>query len=62
VQSYTRFIDVWPEQSWPAQVRLRKVKHPLLRKLGSIIFWIVWGSVAAFALVLVALSIQGSRG
>lgn len=56
VQAYRKFIEVWPTYSWHAEQRIREIKHPILRKVTSSIFWIVWGVVASFFLLLMVLS------
>jgi hypothetical protein len=56
IQAYNKFIEVWPTHSWHAQERIREIRHPLLRKVTSSIFWIMWGSVAFLFFLLMALS------
>jgi hypothetical protein len=44
VESYTRFIGVWPTWAWHAKQRIKELKYTDLRK----VFWIVWIAVALF--------------
>jgi hypothetical protein len=60
IQSYSKFIEVWPTYSWHAEERIRDIRYPHLRKLSSSIFWIVWGTIAFFFLLLMVLSFLGN--
>jgi hypothetical protein len=59
VESYAKFMDVWPTFSWYAERRIREARYPpYLRKLGSGLFWILWGAV----LFIIAIAIYKYYG
>ena len=58
VESYTRFIEVWPTFSWHAERQIKGLKYPPhLRKLVSGLFWIVWGALVLFIIMIIAIFI-----
>lgn len=58
MESYAKFLEVWPTFSWYAEKRIKELKYPPhLRKLGSGLFWIVWGAVVLLIAVIVAIAI-----
>jgi hypothetical protein len=52
IELYERFVEMWPSHGVLAEKRIRELKHPVLRRALSGIFWIVWGSVVMIALTL----------
>jgi hypothetical protein len=58
VESYTKFMEVWPTFSWHAERQIKELKYPpLLRKLVSGLFWIVWGALVLFVIGIIAIFI-----
>jgi hypothetical protein len=59
MESYTKFMEVWPTFSWHAEERIKELKYPPhLRKLASGLYWVVWGAVVLFIVVIFAMSIE----
>lgn len=52
LEMYERFVDMWPSHAVLAEDRIRELKHPVLRKSASILFWLVWSAVALVAVAL----------
>jgi hypothetical protein len=59
VDSYKTFAKVWPTYDQLAETRLRELRHPMLRKLLSGVFYAVWGAVALAAVGMMALGLFG---
>jgi hypothetical protein len=58
VESYTKFMEVWPTFSWHAERQIKELKYPpLLRKLVSGLFWLVWGALVLFVIGIIAIVI-----
>ena len=54
VESYTKFMDVWPTFSWHAERQIKELRYPPhLRKLASGLFWIMWGALVLFIIIAV---------
>ncbi|CCE03031.1 hypothetical protein BRAS3809_6860027 [Bradyrhizobium sp. STM 3809] len=52
---YQRFVEMWPSHYALAEDRIRELKHPVLRRVTSGVFWFAWGvlAVGAAAVVLI---------
>jgi len=62
VESYTKFMEVWPTFSWHAEKQIKELKYPpLLRKLVSGVVWIVWGALVLFVIGIIAIVIASSH-
>jgi hypothetical protein len=58
VESYTRFMEVWPTFSWYAEREIKELKYPpRLRRLVSGLLWIVWGALVLFVITIIAIFI-----
>jgi hypothetical protein len=49
LEMYERFVDIWPSHSSLAEDRIRELRHPVLRKSASFVFWLLWGVVTLVA-------------
>jgi hypothetical protein len=51
-------MEVWPTFSWQAERQIKELKYPRhLRKLVSGLFWIVWGALVLFIIMIIAIFI-----
>lgn|SRR5262249_32988305 len=46
LESYTRFMEVWPVYSWYAKQRINEIKYPPYLRKG--VYWTCWGAAALF--------------
>ena len=54
---YTKFMEVWPTQSWWAKDKIREIKYPpYLRVILSHYYWILWAAIIVF-LICAALGV-----
>lgn len=60
IESYTKFIEVWPTFSWHAEKQIKELRYPpRLRNLRRGVFWIVWSAVVLLIVAIFIVALDG---